>query len=111
MFFRRKLGIINKFIPISAGMWGGKPDKNGNPPLPKIKEQMEKYKVSNMSKAIFSTQKKTTNKETQTHQTLPLLTEPKKSPFAMSIVRGEIPKPLDLEEILEKIVNPAHHFT
>ena len=29
----------------------------------------------------------------------------------MSIVRGEIPKPLDLEEILEKIVNPAHHFT
>ena len=43
LFFRRKLGIINKFIPISAGMWGGKPDKNGNPPLPKIKEQMEKY--------------------------------------------------------------------
>jgi hypothetical protein len=43
-FFRRRLGLINNFIPISAGMWGGKPTKEGKPPIPKIKKQMEKYK-------------------------------------------------------------------
>ncbi len=43
IFFRIKVGVINNFVPITAGKWGGRPYKNGKPPFPDIKEKMEKY--------------------------------------------------------------------
>ena len=43
LFFRIKVGIVNEFIPITAGKWGGRSDKNGNPPFPDIKNTIEKY--------------------------------------------------------------------
>ncbi len=42
-FFQRRSGLINIFIPISAGMWGGKCDKAGKPLIPNIKNLIEKY--------------------------------------------------------------------
>jgi hypothetical protein len=42
-FFVRRLGIINNFVSISAGMWGGKPTKEGKPLFPQIKDQIEHY--------------------------------------------------------------------
>lgn len=42
-FYRRKCFPINIAWPISAGCWGGKPTKDGKPPVPNIKEILEKY--------------------------------------------------------------------
>lgn len=42
-FLKRHLAHINIFVPISAGMWGAKGDKNNNAPIPDIKQIMEKY--------------------------------------------------------------------
>ncbi len=42
-FFQRTLGVINHNIPISAGMWGAKPTKEGFAPIPDIQERLEKY--------------------------------------------------------------------
>lgn len=46
VFFQRSRGILNYFIPICAGMWGAKPTKEGNAPIPDIQQKLEKYKSS-----------------------------------------------------------------
>jgi hypothetical protein len=47
-FFRRKT-LTNTFtlntIPISAGMWGAKPERVGKPPVPNVGELMEAYEL------------------------------------------------------------------
>ena len=42
-FFKRNLSLINLTVPLSAGMWGAKPAEDNKPPIPDIKERMEKY--------------------------------------------------------------------
>jgi len=43
IFFQRTLGHINYIIPISAGMWGAKPTREGFAPIPDIERRLEKY--------------------------------------------------------------------
>lgn len=46
VFFQRSHSILNYFIPICAGMWGAKPTKEGNAPIPDIQQKLEKYNSS-----------------------------------------------------------------
>lgn len=43
IFFQRTLAIINYMVPISAGMWGAKPTKEGFSAIPDMQERLEKY--------------------------------------------------------------------
>lgn len=43
IFFQRTLGKVNYMVPISAGMWGAKPTKEGFSAIPDIQERLEKY--------------------------------------------------------------------